>query len=426
LPYAEVGVHATGSEGKHLPKGRQLDGYWKIPNNPQPTERVCFCINLPDDPEHFAIFWGMFELLTRPMAWDNPNVATRDGMAAYYRQIFADNRACFEEVLAMANRGCGGDIPTNQRILENGIIEVSYDGGDTYEPLPDDPRWTDPVFPPITGAPGEDIACSGANSLVAVIREATIQVTANEGLWAAINTLIGIITGLIAWLVPGIGPIIAPIIGALAALLLNLGRQALIDGMTETVYDQLLCIFYCHILPDASFDQAGWLASAEEVHSEIADPASNIWISIMLRALGPVGMTNAARVLPTAADCSSCGCEPCSINQIWQYNYETEQWFKPQPESETTIVLTSTTGSAREVITIAFNQPYPTGDCCNIVSWEQISGNQIFIVDEINCADEQTSGALPPGGCWKQITIYSQLNPEPRQVWRMTLGDECV
>ena len=349
-----------------MPKSYQLDGRFKIPANPEPAGVVCFCINLPDDPEHFAIFWGALDLLTKPRFWDSSVEADREAMAAYYRQIVADNRVCFEEILAMANRGCGDENPTNQRVTEDGIIEQSFDNGATWEPIPDDPRFTDPIYPPLVGVPVGELPCVGATSAAAVIKLATDQLIANEAAWATVIAIIETIASLVSLFLPGVGRIIAVVIGALAAALVALGRTALTAGMTQAVYDQLLCIFYCHIGDDASFTQGQWQAVKADIQTQIADAAANIWLYLFVNLLGPVGLTSAARALPTVADCSDCNCAPCSTADIF---YRQGADWLPAVEIGVNLVRCFSTSnmpfSNEQYCFVRFGEGLPD-DCCTL------------------------------------------------------------
>jgi len=405
--------------------GKSPRGRYKIPAVLAPAGRVCFCLNLPDNPEHFATFWGHLDLLGKGYTWGEPKTADSDVVAAYWAQINRDNRDCFEEVLGMANRGCGCGDAATYRYNQQGIQEVSNDGGATWSEAGSDPRVSGTIIPPpLWLVLGGDNRCNGAISATEGMRFVTDLVVSDETA-NTITLLIDLIIAALVAFIPGLGAIAAAIIAAVAYVVLTVGRAAIETAMTSGVYDTLKCIFFCHINQDATFDESGWQAVKADIADQLTDIAE-VWCWHIVNIAGPVGLSNMARTLHfPQGNCDECSCESCDVYSVWQYNYQTGQWFHPEVEDETHVILTSMSAGAREVITVAFGSPYPDGGCCNIVAWEQISGNQIFIVDQVDCADQQTSGALPPSGCWKQITIYSQLEPEPPQVWRMTLGAEC-
>jgi len=80
-------------------KGFGLTGHFKIPANPTPEGRICFCIELPDEAEHLAVFWGQLELLGKRWMWGEPLTEASETVAAYWAQIVADNLKSFEESL---------------------------------------------------------------------------------------------------------------------------------------------------------------------------------------------------------------------------------------------------------------------------------------------------------------------------------------
>jgi hypothetical protein len=265
----------------------------------------------------------------------------------------------------------------------------------TWERIPDDPRFTDPVFPPIYGFTPDDVPCAGATSLVTVIESATTQLTASEEFWEAVNFLIGAIIGILSYLLPGIGTVIAAIVGALLVLLVNVGRAALIAGMTQAVYDQLLCIFYCWIEPDASFTEAGWLGARSQAQAEIADVAANVWISVVLTTLGPVGMTNGARVAPSNGDCSACSCEPCDEGSL--YYYSGTEWVQAGyvgPNRVRAFSFHNTFTNSQSVSITWGPNGNPNFDCCTVriaPDWEGVSDPRTPWAQETLCNGDKAN-----------------------------------
>lgn len=397
-----------------------------IPANLTPDEFVCFCFKLPRDTQHLGAFWGAVGALAQRYSWGKPLSADSETVAAYWQALIRENQQSFDEEIDMAgcSQPCCPDPIT--RVDENGVAQTSFDNGATYVPDASDVRMGVIPLPPLPGPDGDDKKCRAATALAEGYKSATDQLINTANAWITVGGLIEAVTLILTAIFGFAAPIAVAIVSAVAFALFLIGSAALAAAMTTQVYHDLECIFFCRVGDDGKFTEAGWQAVKADIHGQFTGIAE-FYLYNWTNALGPNGLNILTRILPVGAvDCSDCSCGSCRIEDVWQYNYETAQWFQPPQETENTVVLTSSTGPAREVITVAFGQPYPGGRCCNIVAWEQISGNQIFIVDQWDCADQQTSGGLPSGGCWKQVTIYSQLNPEPRQVWRMTLGDECV
>jgi len=401
-------------------------GHFKIPANLTPEEYICFCFKLPKDAEHLAVFWGSWNRLGWRALWGEPLTAESDIVADYWQALIDENRSSFEEELNVTGCGqpCCPDPVT--RYNQFGIQEVSNDGGATWSEAGSDPRVSGTIIPPpLWLAVGGDNRCNGAISAKEGMRYVT-DLIVSDTLAETVSLLIDLILAALVAFTP-LGAAAAAIIAAIAYIIVSVGKSALGTAMTEAVYDTLKCIFFCHINTDATFSEHGWQATKNDIAAQL-DGLAEAWCWHIVNIAGPVGMSNMARTLlfPTG-NCDECECNPCSNDRVYLLNRETDTWNLVTPEQDGTLILTSTTGADREEIWISFGNPHPNGGCCNILAWEQIDGNQIFGVDEWACGETEPGfGALPPSGCWQSIRIVSQLNPEPRQVWRLTLGDECI
>lgn len=211
----------------------------------------------------------------------------------------------------MANRGCGCKSPTNTRITAAGYIEQSFDNGQTWERVTNDPRFNAPIFPPLVGVPGPDLPCAGAKSGREVFRLLVDEIKANQGIWEAIAGFIAFLLSILAGFIPLVGTVITVLVTSLAMLLIQVGKAAFDTQMTPAVLDQFMCILFCNIGDDASFTEAQW----QQVKQDIVDQFGGIvepffWNNV--NTLGPAGLTNVCRVFPgLAGDCSACGCGEC-------------------------------------------------------------------------------------------------------------------
>jgi hypothetical protein len=383
---------------------------------------------VPDDEEHTAIFWGLLEQLTHRYYWGEPLTAESNIVADYWAIIWEENRACFEDARAMANRGCGSDFDTIYRFNDSGLQEFSTDGGLTWDTFPGDPRTTGTIFPPpLWLVQGGDNRCNGAIS-ASNATQAYMEEIANGNVWDNIQVMVSFILSLIGTLVPGLGTAIVGLITAIAVILIEAGQAAFQTATSTMDWNALKCIFFCHIQQDATFTESDWQAVKQEIVDQF-DGLQEAFLWNLINLAGPVGISNLARAnLLPAGNCDTCACAPCDIDRVFLFNFTTEQWVLQTRETETTVVLTSTPTQdfGRPTIRVAFNNPFPNGDCCNILGWEQISGNQIFIVETVDCVESVGSAALPPTGCWEQITIFGNVGDPVPQVWRLTLGDECI
>jgi len=250
-------------------------------------------------------------------------------------------------------------------------------------------------------------------------------VTFSQANLPAVSTLTTALRKLDAEVGPA-GCAISSIVTSIALAIIEIGAEILEDSMTDAVYDTFQCILFCNISGDATFTEAAWQQVKLDITEQFSgDPRFVLWN--VVNALGPVGLSNAARMaIAVVGDCDDCACEACDINAIYLHNFETDTWHLVEPETETTALLTSTSNGTREIIQFSFGAPNGEGDCCNISAYEQTDGNPIFIVDYMDCAGETFSQALPTAGCRRMVTIYSNVEPEPPMTWRITLAEECV
>lgn len=283
-----------------------------LPQNLEPTGRVCFCFNLPDDPEHFAAFWGAVGALAKRYNWGKPLTQDSETVARYWAQIIQDNRDCFEEVLAMANRGCGcGESVT--RYTQDGILQTSSDGGQTWSNDLTDPRFYGSVLPPplwLVADPTGDHSCEGASTAANSMHQLSDQILDNAP--SVVAEIATVITGIICVYTAGAGCAIAGVVEGIVSLIVLVGATTIKADLTADDYTHLRCILYCNISPDATFTETQWNHVKQAISDEMSGTPET-WFWNMVNIIGPVGLTNLARVSITAnADCSDC---PCSCDE---------------------------------------------------------------------------------------------------------------
>jgi len=211
----------------------------------------------------------------------------------------------------MASKGCGCKQPTNTRVLANGTIQQSFDGGLTWEDIPDDPRNVSPVFPPLVGIPGPTLACAGAKSGAEAARLLIEQIINSEGIFSAVNSLLVFLIGFFSTFLPVVGTVIVTILAALAFFLFQLGLAAFNAEDWPTALETFKCILFCHINQDASFSGTGLGQVKADVLEQLPTiPGNTFWHFV--NSLGVVGLTNVCRAFPgLAGSCDSC---PCSCD----------------------------------------------------------------------------------------------------------------
>jgi len=202
-----------------------------------------------------------------------------------------------------------GSNPNQRYNEELDTIETTYDGGLTWTPTPlQDPRSSPAFMTPETA-----VECDAGQGYSNFIREFI------DGTYDAFN-----IVGISSWAI-NIGVFAGFVLNPFAALailiaegVISIGAITLAATFTEDVYDQLRCIFYCHLdenghIPDqATFDLIG-----EDIQNKISDGNVNIVMALMFNLYGFVGFTNAAIRLQEGSDCEECDC-----TVVWGYTWD--------------------------------------------------------------------------------------------------------
>jgi hypothetical protein len=181
-------------------------------------------------------------------------------------------------------------------------FEVTSDGGATWTEDPGaDPRRNMALYLP----PADD-RCDAAVGMSAFVEDFL------SNAYLAFS-VVGISSAAIAigavWL-PGIGQLVA-LAWALADFFLAVGEITLQVTFTPTVFEQLQCIFYCHLDADGRLDQERLDAVGVDIQDIIADGNVNIVMAAMFNLYGFVGFTNAGVTYAAIGDCTGCGCAWC-------------------------------------------------------------------------------------------------------------------
>jgi hypothetical protein len=210
--------------------------------------------------------------------------------------------------------GCCGDNDFMTRYNEEGIKEISYDGGATWEtdPAPD-PRFIGDLRPPLAPIVGQDMKCIGAANIVAWLEQAandTID-SMNEG-----GNATALVAAIMAILLLGTAGAAAPLLIGLAAALLLTTGTAFDTAMTEDVYERLRCNLFCNMEDDLTFTVEGWQAVKARIGADETGIAYK-FLYDNVNSMGTLGLSNFARTGATEeADCSECGCD-----DTWCFNW---------------------------------------------------------------------------------------------------------
>ena len=287
--------------------------------------------------------------------------------------------------------------PTNRRYNSAGELEVSYDGGltwDTDSTLDD--RFSGTISPPITGADGSAKACAAAASAEEFVKQNLIDSLEEGSTYADLS---GVSVALIALLgVTGIGLLIA---GFVAAIFVA-GVTATQAAFTSEVWVDFRCILNCRIKPDGSFDMTGWQGVKSDILSQFTGVVSAVlynWVN----SVGVVGLTNAARSgFVATADCDDCECTPlCQDAGLWIYG----NVVSVTDEGDTLLYeLSSTDNSGTQ--NVQWRSPDAEGCCC-IVDWliHDATGAPGYWTSV--CGTHTANFEVNPGGnCVESFSIY--------------------
>lgn len=234
---------------------------------------------------------------------------------------------------------CGDEVPVQYRYSDEGVLQRSEDGGATWTDAPEyDTRVYSPQFPPMSGTDGADKRCIAATGMVTLIKEQVgDQLTDDMSRY----TLGQLITDWVTTMIQTSNPfqaLVTVITNQIFALVIATLRPAL----TETVYDTLLCIFYCNMGDDATFNLEQWQAVRADITDQIGGIAG-IFLEHLVYLLGTTGLTNLARAGGAAeGDCSDCpSCEPGCEND-WIVYPNSPNYFGIMVEQTSTYMIVKT------------------------------------------------------------------------------------
>jgi len=186
-------------------------------------------------------------------------------------------------------------------------IKQTLDGGATYFENPDaDPRHGDVFrYPPVDA---DDPRCQAAANMVRWISDLIDEVVLVVDTAGTAEGLVAIVLPLVLELGP-FGILIDLVLGV-CFLLFSAGATAISAAFTSTVYDQLTCIFDCHISPDGTVTAAQLALIQADIASQIGGLVQTV-LDAMFLLMGEVGLSNAGATGAAPSDCSACDCEWC-------------------------------------------------------------------------------------------------------------------
>lgn len=206
-----------------------------------------------------------------------------------------------------------GVSETQRYNQDEDVFQTSFDGGETWVDTPEsDPRHN----PALINPTNTDDACAAAQGFSNFVREFV------DSTFDAFN-VVGISSTAI-----NIGLLFVPQIALfwrvaqlVAEGILGVGAVTLAATFTETVYDQIRDIAFCHIDATGHFSQEDFDAIGADLQEEIGGSAFNITMALLYNIYGLVGFSNAAIELAEEAEC-----EPCAFCVLQDWFVDPYEW----------------------------------------------------------------------------------------------------
>lgn len=267
---------------------------WILPEVIDPEERLCFQIEVPNDPMHIAAFRGALYNLTSARFWqDDPDHKALE-VAAVWQDIWDE--------ISMSCCPC----PSSK--IVDGVPMYTIDG-QHYYPYPG--AMNDPAvggyghWPPSKVPEGESGKCLAATNIASIYKSSTQTFLDLLAIDAAIGDLIGAATTAFAIFIEPV-VILAWIVDFVAGML-DATFVALEDAANDTNVEKIKCAIDCNIDSDGTISHAQFEAIADSV---TADPGGAIGLYMLsfLYGLGPVGLERMENVGIKDGDCDACDC----------------------------------------------------------------------------------------------------------------------
>lgn len=191
--------------------------------------------------------------------------------------------------------------PGTRYDVDCNCIQRTVDGATWRDAPGDDPRHADSWrLPPIVA---DDPRCQAAANMADLVKQTIDRFVTTAGVASASTGMLDL------WLL-AVGPVgwVIDLIVILAESLFAIGIVAIELTFTSTVYDELKCIFYCHIDVDGQCSTTQLSSILDDIHA-LGDGVIDGVMDNLLNTWGEVGLSNAGALGDiTDGDCSACEC----------------------------------------------------------------------------------------------------------------------
>lgn len=218
---------------------------------------------------------------------------------------------------------------------DTGEIEVSYDGGVTYETAPGT-IYSNAVEPaPLAGEDGDVKRCEAANNVVDNLKDVQSGISSKlELTYTLFDFAVTILVEIIAIVLAGItGGTLAALVVPLIPKIIEIARSifglssAAYDGLfTEIVWTTVRCIAYCHVGENGKFTAQAWTAVKNDLKQQLGSGSTQAGANLaaMVDVWSLVGLNHAAAIgAGTEGNCDDCDCNGCDLTD-WTVSAGTE------------------------------------------------------------------------------------------------------
>ena len=279
---------------------------------------------------------------------------------------------------------CGEELILHRVNPDTGAMEISTDGGATWQQDPQDPRVSGVQLPPpVTSGLSPD-KCNAADAVKVGYSSMIVHLIAQKAASATDAEQAAVITATLTAIFGGAIPAaIVVIFGAIISWLLSADATAMSAAFTETTFAQILCCLACNIGDDGSFSDAQFNSVLDCINSSVTDGYAKTATYGLFKGLGKLGLNNwAASRYSSGADCSGCDCECHGISRTIINGTFVSEGVDTDGHCYIDIASAPHGGGALEQVDIAFNTTgYPStpGDCAKVLDHQIIAGTPAFV-----------------------------------------------
>ena len=255
-----------------MPSLKSNKNKWSLPADPSPEGSVCISVNVPDDAEWIAKFYGQLFMLSQQIWWDRDEAHTAKDVAARWLEVY---------LATLAGNCCDEGIPTIPPAYEIDleftlkIIRVLFDGTiqQLIDGVWDEPQgpYEIPEIPARTEPTSSERKCLAARNAALTWEEFYEQAT---DAYAEFNTQIAVVEELlnaIALVMGAFGQASAASNISFAQTLFETFYEAfgLVTGdvWNNAFTDEITCIFLAHAVDTSGVITFDYQAIIEDLHT---------------------------------------------------------------------------------------------------------------------------------------------------------------